>query len=90
MKKLLYLFFAFSLMGCGDNQTEEEDCGCVKTSYHRYYRTTISNSGVMVVVGIENVPCQDQESQVTTSQVKSETWWYKICCNNIDTPFYWL
>jgi hypothetical protein len=75
-------------MGCGDNKTEEEDCGCIKTSYHRYFRTSSSNSSVTVVVGTENVPCQDQESQVTTAEANGgEYWYYRICCDNIDTPY---
>jgi hypothetical protein len=88
MRKLLYFIFAISLMGCGDNKTEEEeeDCGCVKTSYHRYYRTTSSNSGVIAVLGTEKVPCQEQEVQVTTAQANGgEYWFYRICCNNIDS-----
>jgi hypothetical protein len=95
LKKILYFIFAISLMGCADNKIVEEevveeevveDCGCIKTSYHRYFRNSSSNSGVTVVLATENVPCQDQEVQVTTAQANGgEYWYYRICCDNIDT-----
>ena len=89
MKKLLYLLFAITLItfiSCSDD-AKEEDCGCVKTSYHRYFRTTSSNSSITVETGKENVYCQEQESQVVTAEANGgEYWYYVICCDNIDEP----
>jgi len=87
MKNLLYLFFAITLMGCGDNQPEPE-CGCVKTSYHFFFRNSSSNSATTQVLGTENIPCQDSEGRVVTSRDSSGSniYYYIICCDNIEDP----
>ena len=88
MKKLLYFLFAICLMGCGDNKTEEEDCGCVKTTWQSgsSYSTATRSS----ITSIENVPCQDNNIPYVFVSGNRNTGqsvvWYSICCDNIDDP----
>ncbi|MDA9885650.1 hypothetical protein N9D26_00150 [bacterium] len=88
MKKLLLLSALF-IFACGSDSDEnnpQQECNCVKTSYHQYFATSSSNSLRRDIVGTENVACQDEEVQVTTSSDSSgsDIYFYEICCGNID------
>ena len=91
MKKVLYIFLGLSLMfGCSDDSeddsVQEEACNCVKTSWYRSFPTGSSNNVQYDILGTENVPCQEQETQVTTSSDSSGSnlYYYTICCDNLD------
>ena len=85
MKKLLYLFIAIIFIGCSENE-KEEDCNCTKTSYVSDFPTGSSNNIRVRKLSTENVPCQDEETRVTTSSDSSGStnYYYKICCSNLD------
>jgi hypothetical protein len=84
MKKLLLLFVSLLLFSCGGDDGEE-DCGCIKTSYHTYSRNGSSNDIVTDILGTENVPCQTEETLTYTAQEPYlDDYYYVICCDNLD------
>ena len=86
MKKYSLLLQSVLLLSCsGKDEETEVSCNCVKTSYHFYFATSSSNSSRTDMLGRENVPCQVEESQVTTATGKGgERWYYVICCSNLN------
>ena len=87
MKYLLLLFCLSILMSsCANSEESEKDCGCVKTNYRGYFRTSSSNSYTVEKRGSENVPCQDVESQVTTQAAPGGdgNLFYVICCDHLE------
>ena len=89
MKKLLYLFaiILITFISCNkEEEVEEEDCGCVKTT--RRSGGTYQTATQRVIISVENVPCQDNNipyvfvSGNTGNGMNVVS--YSICCDNID------
>ena len=86
MKKLFYLLFAITFIGC--SESAEEDCGCVKTTKGSGWN---GNDRYNIITSVENVPCQDNNIPYVfvsgNSALSDNLVFYSICCDNLSDPY---